>query len=183
MEITTERLLLREFVEDDWVAVHAYRSDARYQEYYDSSESSLQAAQEFVLSQVTRQLEQPRIKFQLAVVLRSEHKLIGNCGIRKDLAEAQQADIGYELNPQYWGQGYATEAARAILDFGFNHLNVHRIWASCVADNARSRGVLEKLGMRQEGRLREVEFFKGRWWDTLIYAILKDDWERNCRLV
>jgi RimJ/RimL family protein N-acetyltransferase len=176
MEITTGRLLLREFVEYDWEAVFAYRSDPRYLEYYPPSENTQEEAREFVRRQVSRQSQQPRIKFQLAVELKSERRLIGNCGIRMDAPEALQADLGYELDPQYWGRGYATEAARAMLEFGFTHLNVHRIWAGCIADNARSRRVLEKLGMRQEARTREVEFFKGRWWDTLIYAILEDEW-------
>jgi RimJ/RimL family protein N-acetyltransferase len=56
-------------------------------------------------------------------------------------------------------------------------LHVHRIWAGCIADNAASTRVLEKLGMQLEGRLREKEHFKGRWWDTLVYAILEDDWK------
>jgi ribosomal-protein-alanine N-acetyltransferase len=176
MELITERLILREFVGDDWEALFAYRSDARYQEYYPMVGHTPKEAQEFVNRQIARQSEQPRTKFQLVVELKAEHRLIGNCGIRRDSPQATQADIGYELDPQYWGQGYATEAARAMLEFGFVHLKMHRIWAECIADNDRSRRVLEKLGMRQEARLREVEFFKGRWWDRLIYAILEDEW-------
>lgn len=64
-----------------------------------------------------------------------------------------------------------------MVEFGFKQLNLHRIWANSVADNSRSWRVLEKLGMRQEGRLRGNEFFKGRWWDTLIYAILENEWQ------
>ena len=58
------------------------------------------------------------------------------------------------------------------LAFGFGDLGLHRVWAHCVAENAASARVLEKVGLRQEGRLREHEVFKGRWWDTLLYAIL-----------
>ena len=83
---------------------------------------------------------------------------------------------GYELSPLTWGQGYATEAARAIVRFGFRELRLHRIWAWCNAANAGSARVLAKLRMRQEGRLRDKEYFKGRWWDTLIFAILEDEW-------
>ena len=85
--------------------------------------------------------------------------------------------MGYEIAPEHWGQGYATEAARAILAFGLRELRLHRVWASCVADNLGSARVLTRLGMRLEGRLREAEFYKGRYWDTLIFAILKDEWQ------
>jgi RimJ/RimL family protein N-acetyltransferase len=93
--------------------------------------------------------------------------------------DATEGDIGYELAPQHWGHGYATEAARAILRFGFTQLRVHRIWSYCVAENTGSAHVLEKLGMRLEGRLREKEFYKGCWWDTLMYALLEQEWDRE----
>ena len=92
-------------------------------------------------------------------------------------ADSQEADIGYELNPKYWNNGYATEAASAIVDFGFGQFGVHRIWADCIAENIGSAHVLEKLGMKLEGRLREHKYFKGRWWDTLMYAVLANEWE------
>jgi RimJ/RimL family protein N-acetyltransferase len=102
--------------------------------------------------------------------------LIGNCGIRLASAGAHQADLGYELDPDFWGQGYATEAARAMVEFGFTQLRVHRVWSWCVADNAGSAHVLEKLGMQLEGRLRHNEYYKGRWWDTLMFGMLEDEW-------
>jgi RimJ/RimL family protein N-acetyltransferase len=125
---------------------------------------------------MNHQIQKPRIKFQLAVVLKSSNQLIGNCGVRMEKADDLEANIGYELNPQYWNFGYATEAAHAIVDFGFQHFGIHRIWADLVADNVGSVHVLEKLGMRLEGHLREKAYFKGRWWDALIYAILTDEW-------
>ena len=85
--------------------------------------------------------------------------------------------MGYEFNPDYWGRGYATEAAREMLRFGFEELQLHRITAGCIADNAASAHVLEKIGMKLEGRLREKEFFKGRWWDHLWYEILEQEWK------
>lgn len=176
MELVTDRLRLREFTADDWPAVLAYQSDPLYLRYNPWSERTPEAVQEFVGMFLAQQGEQPRIKFQLAVVLRSRGELIGNCGIRKDFATAQEAEIGYELSPTHWGRGYATEAARAILRFGFTGLGVHRVWAWCVAENTASAHVLEKLGMRREGRLRDKELFKGRWWDNLLYAILEDEW-------
>ena len=179
VRLLTERLILREFEADDWSAVLAYQSDPRYLRYYHWTERTPGEVREFVNTFVTQQDEHPRTKFQLAVVLKLDHQLIGSCGIRMASPDAYEADIGYELDPQHWGQGYATEAARAIVRFGFTELGLHRIWAHCIAENLGSVRVVEKVGMRPEGRLREKEYFKGRWWDTLLFAILDYEW-RAC---
>ena len=176
MLLTTERLRLREFEEGDWPAVLAYQSDPRYLRYYAWEGRTEGEVRDFVRRFIALRDEQPRLKYQLAITLRLDGQLIGNCGIRMGRPDAREADLGYELDPRYWGQGYATEAARALLAFGFEELGLHRIWANCVADNVGSARVLEKVGMRQEGRLRDKEWYKGRWWDTLLYAILEDEW-------
>jgi len=176
MRLVTERLILREFTENDWPEVLAYQNDARYLRFYPWTERTPEDVQKFVRMFLEQQTAQPRIKFQLVVTLKSNNQLIGNCGIRMDSADARQADIGYELAPPYWGQGYATEAARAIVHFGFTELHLHRIWSWCMAENLASAHVLEKLGLRLEGRMRESEYFKGRYWDTLAFSILDNEW-------
>ncbi len=177
MRPTTERLVLREFNENDWSSVLAYQSDLRYLRYYPWTERTPKDVRGFVGAFVAQQQEQPRTKFQFAIVLKSDAQLIGNCGIRMESPGALAADVGYELAPQHWGCGYATEAACAIVQFGFTELGLHRIQSRCIADNVGSVRVLEKLGMRLEGRLRENEYFKQRWWDTLLFAILDSEWQ------
>ena len=179
MKLETERLILRDFVPEDWQRVLEYQSDPLYLRYYEWMERTPEAVHEFVGWFLEQQKQDPRLKFQLAVTLKSNGLLIGNCGIRLAKADAFQADIGYELDPHYWNRGYASEAAHAIVDFGFRRFSLHRVWAWCVADNSASAHVLEKLGMRLEGRLRENEYYRSRWWDTLIYAILAEEWETH----
>ena len=182
MEIKTERLILREFQTSDWPAVLAYQSDPRYLRFYEWTERTPEAVQQFIEKYfVGPQRAQPRIKFQLAAVLQSNQQLIGNCGIRMNTADAREGDIGYEFAPDHWGHGYATEAARAMVKFGFTELKLHRISSWCIADNIASARVLEKLGMQAEGRLRENEYFKGRWWDTLLFGMLEHEWWRERR--
>jgi RimJ/RimL family protein N-acetyltransferase len=176
MQLITERLLLREFVAEDWPAVLAYQSDPRYLRLYAWTERSAEDVQAFVQMFLDYQREQPRRKYQLAIELRAEGRLIGNCGIRKPSADAHEAEMGYELAPDYWGRGYATEAARAVLTFGFEQLGLHRVSADCLAENMASAHVLEKLGMQREGRLRENQWIKGRWRDTLLYGMLEPEW-------
>ena len=181
MILMTKRLVLREFEEEDWPAVLAYQSDSLYLRYYHWTPRREQDVREFVRMFIAHREEEPRPKFQLAITLASDGQLIGNCGIRMKTTGAREADIGYELNPRYWGSGYATEAASELLAFGFRALELHRIWAWCIAENAASARVLEKIGMRQEGRLREQERMQGRWWDTLLYAMLEREWQtRPC---
>ena len=179
MKLETERLILRDFVEGDWQAVLAYQSDPLYLRYNHWTERTPEMVQEFVGWFLDQQVQQPRIKYQLAILLKSTNQLIGNCGVRMDTANSVTANIGYELSSHHWNQGYATEAAHAIVDFGFSRFSLHRIWADCIADNVGSAHVLEKLGMQLEGRLRENKYFKGRWWDTLIYAVLANEWETH----
>ncbi len=177
MILRTKRLLLRDFSADDWPAVLAYQSDPRYLRYYPWEQRTPDDARAFVQMFLDQQAERPRHRYQLAITLPDTGALIGNCGVRLERAEARAASLGYELAPAAWGQGYATEAARAMLAFGFRALGAHRVWAECLAENVGSARVLEKLGLRREAHLRDHEWFKGRWWDTLIYAILEDEWQ------
>ena len=176
MRITTARLVLREFLDTDGTDVLAYQRDARYLRFYPWTDRTEADVRDFVQMFLDQQNDQPRRRFQLAVTSREDGQLIGSCGIRRKLENDWEADIGYELAPEYWGQGYATEAAQAVVEFGFRELKLHRVSSWCIADNAASARVLERLGLRLEGRLRENEYFKGRWWDTLLYGLLESEW-------
>jgi ribosomal-protein-alanine N-acetyltransferase len=177
MQLTTDRLILREIVEEDWNAVLAYQSDPLYLRYYAWTQRTEADVREFIGWFLANQQQQPRTRFQLAVVLKAEERLIGNCGVRINDVDLREGNIGYELDSRYWGHGYATEAAREIVRFGFEELRLHRIWSWCVAENAGSARVLEKVGMRPEGYLREKEYYRDRWWDQRLFAILDHEWK------
>ena len=179
MRIVTDRLILREFVPDDWPAVLAYQRDPRYLQFYPWTDRTEAEARDFVQMFLDQQAERPRRKFQFTITFPDDGQVIGNCGIRRKPESDWEADIGYELAPEYWGRGYATEAALAIINFGFRELKLHRISSWCIADNAASVRVLERVGLRVEGRLRENEYFKGRWWDTLLYGLLEGEWSSS----
>lgn len=175
---------MREFEENDWQAVLHYQRDPLYLRYNPWSYRTPEDVHSFVNRFIGWSKEQPRRRFQFAIVLRgrdksvpTEGQFIGNCGIRMKFANAQEADLGYELDSHYWGHGYATEAATALLSLGFKDLHLHRIWAHCIAENTASAHVLEKIGMRLEGHLHQNEWMKNRWWDTLQYAILDYEWQ------
>jgi RimJ/RimL family protein N-acetyltransferase len=115
-------------------------------------------------------------KIWLAITFRSVGHQIGGIGLRVD-REHQHAELGYWLGVSYWAQGYATEAAREMLRYGFEDLKLHRIFASHFKDNPASRRVLKKIGMRYEGCQREHI----RKWETFIdselYGITQREWE------
>ena len=174
MFLETPRLLLRDFTADDWPAVFAYQRDPRYLRLYEWSDRTPEAVQAFVQMFIDQQYARPRTRFQLAVTLRQTGEAIGNCGIRRESPTSHEAEIGYEIAPDQWGRGYASEAVAAIVRFGIETLRVHRISAWLVADNVASARVLEKNGFQLEGRLRDKEMYKGRYWDVLMYAHLID---------
>ena len=176
MRITTARLVLRDFVADDWQAILAYQREPQYLRFYPWNERTEADARALVRMFLDEQAHRPRRRFQLAVTLPDGGGLIGNCGIRIKLRNNREADLGYELASEYWGRGYATEAAMAMVEYGFRELGLHRISSWCIADNTASVRVLERVGLLLEGRLRENEYFKGRWWDTLLYGLLQSEW-------
>ncbi len=173
MELLTPRLRLRDFTAGDWPAVLAYQREPLYLRYYAWEDRTADEVRAFVQMFIDQQAQQPRHRFQLAVTLLATGELIGNAGIRQATAGSHEAEIGYELAPAHWGHGYATEAVRELIRFGWEELGVHRIYAHAVADNVASARVLEKCGLTLEGRLRDKEWYKGRYWDVLLFARLR----------
>jgi ribosomal-protein-alanine N-acetyltransferase len=99
--------------------------------------------------------------------------LVGACGLVNWEAEHARAEVGFVLSREYWGRGLMSEAVRAILRFGFERMNLNRIEARCIAENAASARVMEKAGMVYEGTLCQREYIKGAYRDIKLYAILK----------
>jgi RimJ/RimL family protein N-acetyltransferase len=176
--IRTERLVLRDFKEADWKAAHDYGSDLEVVRYMDWGPNTEEDTKKFIQRAIDSQKEKPRKTYTLAIVLKPENKLIGGCGIYISNSENREGWIGYCLNRDFWGQGYGTETARALLKFSFEQLNLHRLFATCDPANIASARVLEKTGMQREGRFREHRWAKGKWRDSLLYAILDYEWKK-----
>lgn len=115
-------------------------------------------------------------KIWLAITLRSDGRQIGGIGLRVD-QQHQHAELGYWLGLPYWAQGYATEAAREMLRYGFEDLGLHRIFASHFKHNAASGHVLTKVGMRHEGCQREHLRKWDQFVDSELYGILRWEWK------
>lgn len=107
---------------------------------------------------------------------KASRRMIGRCDLLHYSPRNARAELGYAMNRRYWGHGYMTEAAEAVVAFGFEYLRLHRIEAICLPENAASLRVLEKLGMRREGTKREATFVRGVFDDLHMYALLRQEW-------
>ena len=162
LSLTTNRLCLRPFQPSDLNAFATYRSDpavARYQSW----------TVPYTLDQATAFLEQVTVDppgtpgrwFQFAIDRRGQPGIIGDCGFQVAADDPRQAQIGFTLSPLFQKHGYATEAARRLLEYLFVELNLHRVTATCDVENRASVNVLARIGMRREAHLIENVWFKG----------------------
>ncbi|WP_368497922.1 GNAT family N-acetyltransferase [Herbiconiux sp. A18JL235] len=112
----------------------------------------------------------------LAMELRAEHRVIGEVLLKFDSETDARGELGYAMAADVAGHGYATEAAHEMLRLAFDEFGLHRVIARLDARNDASARLLERLGMRREAHFVKDEFFKGEWTDTLVYAMLAEEW-------
>jgi len=176
LSLMGNRVLLREFSLDDWPMVHDYapRPEAcRYQPWGPNTPDDSRAYVEMAVASAG---EQPRASYILAVVLAATGRLIGAGALQVRNRRSRSGEIAYIIHPEQWGQGYATEVAGVLLEFGFTTLGLHRAAGVCDPRNTASGRVLHKVGMQYEGRLREALLLRDGWRDTALYSILEQDY-------
>jgi ribosomal-protein-alanine N-acetyltransferase len=170
-ELRTERLVLRAFETAD---------APRVQELAGTREVALNTmniphpyppggAQEWIASQDEKRA-QGHVNFAI-----DDGELVGCIGLRVQ-SELERAEIGYWIGKPFWGRGYATEAAEAIIRYGFEELNLHRIYAGYFSRNEKSARIMIKNGMKYEGTLRQHVKKWDEFVDVVYYGILRDEW-------
>ena len=174
-ELETERLSLRAIKKSDLNDIHEYASNSKTSQFLLwEKHTSVEYTKKFVDIVLTK------YKFgeyhDWAIVLKENQKMIGTCGFTRIDGENSIAEIGYVLNPTYWGYGLATEAAKKIVDFAFNVLGVNRVEARFLFGNEASLNVMRKIGMKFEGYLREYQLVKGSYRTVGISSILKREY-------
>lgn len=163
---------LREFRTDDAASSLTIVGDTRVTQWLSFDNRDRNAAAEMIRGTLERAQQQPRTEYYLAVTL-PDDQLIGFA--RLGLTGVKAAKLGYAIAADYWGHGYATDATRALTRFGFTALNLHRISAAIGPDNSASIAIAKRLGMQYEGRIRDHVFTNGAWRDSLLYAVLTDE--------
>jgi RimJ/RimL family protein N-acetyltransferase len=182
VQLATERLILRELVDDDWRAIFEMESDPDVVRYLTKEAQSEDEASNYVQHMRFSAHEVPRMVFDFAITVRGDDRLIGRCGMRRSASEPREAMLWYVVAPAHQGRGYACEAARAVLGHAFDDLGLHRVYADADPRNPASIKVMEKLGMRREAQLVENVWIKGEWCDSLIYARLRREWAASPKL-
>jgi len=176
-DLAAARVGLRRFHLGDVDRLVTYRSSAEVARYQSWDAPYPRAAGERLIRQMmARHPDTAGEWFQFAVVLRSTGELIGDCAARPHPDDVRQAEIGFTIAPEHQGHGYATGAVRSLVGYLFGQRGKHRVTACCDPRNAASAAVLERVGMRREGHLRESIWAKGEWTDDLLYAQLDREW-------
>lgn len=176
VEITTERLSIRRMQDDDLLDFIEYESHPEHCRYLSRGPYTVEAAREFIAIARDLPLGAEGQYLHLAIESQATMKMIGTVCVKVVSQVHRQGDVGWFLHRDYQRQGLASEASRAMLEFAFTTLELHRVTAHCDADNTRSRGMMERLGMRQEGLYRGIAYFDEAWHDQYLYAMLAAEW-------
>lgn len=171
LTIMTDRLILRPYQVNDWERVHIYGSDPDFSKYELWGPNSVEDTHKFVAEMVEQIKSAPRYKFDFAVCLKENGLLIGGCGIRRETETSQVANLGWAINPEFQKKGYATEAAKALIQFGLQKFNLKVIYATCDTRNVPSFKVMEKLGMQRVGFIKGTKEVKGHIRDSWRYEL------------
>ncbi|MEY9932257.1 ribosomal-protein-alanine N-acetyltransferase [Catenulispora sp. GP43] len=173
--LPTDRLLLRAFDDTDADALYALHSDAFVLRYWDSPPWSEPGRAEKFLAGC-RQMAQEGTGARLAVERLADGAFLGWCSLSGWNPDFRSAALGYCYNAAAWGHGYATEAARALLGWAFDTLDLNRVQSETDTRNVASARVLEKLGFVREGTLREDCVVNGDVSDSWVYGLLRREW-------
>src|SRR5262245_48465484 len=175
VRLVTERLILRDFAASDWPDAHAYRSDPEVARFMLTHEpESPEQTRAWLDRVIAETREQRPTRRPLAIVLRAGDRVIGEISIgpsADDFPAEGEVGFGYMLHRAIWGQGYASEAARAVVDFGFEALSARQVSAWCFEGNRASARVLEKAGLRLELREEDVDPKTGQPRISLRYTV------------
>ena len=176
-----QRIDLRDHLASDLDVYHTLLSDPLTASYLSWRPTSRQASLIQLAEALYENEAQPRRKYYLAVVLKDTRQIIGNAGftIESQNDQGGVAELGYFLLKPYWGQGYASEAVQLLVAYCFSVLDLHKVTATCDAENHASEHVMQKCGMTHEATRKKHTLLDGEWRDPLEYALLVENWDRS----
>ena len=174
--LETERLLLRPFEEGDFDALHALYADPEVVRWLYYGPATPEESRDRLEKKIAGCELSEQSGLAAAVQLR-DGTFVGDVVLFYGSVEHRGLELGFSFDPRHQGHGYATEAARAMVDWAFS-AGFHRVFGRLEPRNVASARVLEKLGMRKEAHLVENEWIKGEWQSEAVYAILEREWPR-----
>jgi RimJ/RimL family protein N-acetyltransferase len=176
--IATARLLLRPYAEADFPALCDLFARPEVMRYFSGGPRSHESVRELLDERIGNvALEREGDYLSLVATSKDDpDTAIGNVMLRWASEQHRSAEVGYNLHPDHWGRGYATEATRALIDLGFREVGLHRIFGTLDARNTASHRVLTRLGMRTEAHLIENKLLNGEWTSEIVCAVLRTEW-------
>lgn len=177
----TDRLRLRPFGDADADALYALQSSAHVLRYWDAPTwTERSRAQEFI--DRSHQLAEDGTGVRLAIERLADGRFTGWCHLTRWEPDFRSAAIGFCFTDAVWGQGYATEAAGAVLQWAYDTLDLNRVQAEADTRNIACARVLEKVGFVREGTLRQDCIVNGEVSDSWVYGLIEADWQRIARV-
>lgn len=175
--LETERLLLRRINENDAEEVLALRGNPEIMKYIPRPLAKTKEDALAHIAMIEEKIES-NIGINWGITIKGSDKIIGIIGHYRIQPENHRAEIGYMSLPEYNGKGYITEAIKAVVEYGFEQMNLHSIEAVIDPDNTASEKVLQKNGFVKEAHILENELWEGKFWDTVIYSLLKRNFKK-----
>ncbi len=170
------RLLIREFTPDDRDALLEFTRDPDQLQLMLFSLATEHEVDEFLVMAQTEARKEGRTEWHLALEEKDTPGFLGSVALMVEKEARSSAELGYWLKRSAWGRGYATEASRFMLELGFKTLGLHRIWGKCHVKNPASARIMEKLGMKQEGLVREHVWLRDHYRSSLLYSMLEHEY-------
>ncbi|WP_270180687.1 GNAT family N-acetyltransferase [Alkalihalobacillus sp. CinArs1] len=165
---------LREFRTNDWEAVHRYASLDEVCKYQPWGPNSVADSKAYVDDILFASKQTPRTRFAYAIT--KNNSVIGACEVNLRNAQEKIGELSYILNPEWWGNGIATEVGKMLLLFSFKDLGLHRVIGTCDERNIASSRVMEKIGMKKEGLLENHLLIRDGWRNSLRYSLTYEEW-------
>jgi [ribosomal protein S5]-alanine N-acetyltransferase len=175
-ELDTDRLHIREVLASDVDGFLRYMQEERYWRDVPIEPPTAAWVAALLDGCIASRAKNPRTDYFMAAVDNPSGEIIGEAILHVRSSRWRQGEIGWGVIASRSGAGLATEIGRAMLRLGFDEIGLHRIFAQCRTENLASRRVMAKLGMREEGILRENVFVRGEWWSSAQSSILSSEW-------
>ena len=175
MEIKSERLLLKRLNHEDLNFLYKMKSNYLVCRY-DDEEPNKDLIHKKYEEEILKMEEEPDKYFILLICILPDEIPIGEVHIKLNWSQLREWEVGFALHPDYWGKGYASEAVKLLIKYVFDNLNAHKVVGFCNANNKKSANLMERIGMKRDGTLREGRIWHDGWCDEFVYSILEKDY-------
>lgn len=182
LKIETNRLIIRDHIEEDIEVMHTLLSDEKAMFYLpDIKTNTLDESKQNLYEAIKESKLEKRTKFFFAIMIKETNHYVGEIGytVTVECSQGKVVNLGYFILPIYWGKGIVTEAAKAVIDYAFSQEGIIKIETGCVRENARSESVMKKAGMVKEAEFRKHVLLHWRLYDRVEYRLLKEEWEEQ----